>query len=221
MLPIPRLPLRQPGADDTLGLPGFNRRLLAQAQALVAAHGHPDGPVYGCMVGPHLRHVIEHFEALLCGPDHLVVDYDSRRRDPDLERDPALAGEWLQALQDRLARLSDPACRPAGALHRAVQVLGLAGLSGEFGFAVSSTVGRELAFLASHTVHHFALIKSHCLQQGIRLPAGFGQAPATVAHVGSGSGAARANPSTPAPASLLAPSLQSQQPPCHANLMSA
>jgi hypothetical protein len=220
MLLIACLPLPQPGADHTHRLPGFNRQLLAQAQALVAAHGHPDGPVYAGMVGPHLRHVIEHFEALLCRPDHAVVDYDSRRRDPDLERDPALAGERLQALQDRLARLArlaDLSRPPTGVLHQAVRVRGLAGLAGEFGFSVDSTVGRELAFLASHTVHHFALIKSHCLQQGIRLPAGFGQAPATVAHAA----AARAPSSTPAPASLLASSLQSQSPPCHAPLMSA
>jgi hypothetical protein len=91
----------------------------------------------------------------------------------------------LQALQQCLHLWHD------AALTLPLQVRGLGGLAGEFGFEVPSTLGRELAFLASHAVHHFALLKAHCLQQGIPLGEDFGKAPATVAH------ARASNPSTP------------------------
>jgi len=163
-------------ADDPARLLGFNRQLLGQALALVAAHTDPAGPVFAGVVGSHLRHVIEHYEALVFESYDNVIDYDSRRRDAVLERSPVLARERLQALQDRLAGW------PADTLGEAVRVLGQAGLGGEFRFAVTSTIARELVFLAGHTVHHFALLKAHCQKEGIATTADFGKAPATIAH---------------------------------------
>ncbi len=43
-----------------------------------------------------------------------------------------------------------------------------------------STVGRELQFLVSHTVHHFAIIAVMHSSQGIELPPDFGIAPSTL-----------------------------------------
>ena len=63
-----------------------------------------------------------------------------------------------------------------------VRVCGQCGGAGEFSFNHPSSIGRELAFVASHTVHHFALLAAHCQQHGIPTPADFGKAPATVAH---------------------------------------
>jgi hypothetical protein len=37
-------------------------------------------------------------------------------------------------------------------------------------------------FVASHAVHHFALLHAYCLQQGIPIGENFGKAPATVAN---------------------------------------
>jgi hypothetical protein len=56
------------------------------------------------------------------------------------------------------------------------------GLAGDFDFQAPSSLCRELAFLGSHTVHHFALLLEHCHQQGVSVPEGFGKAPATRAH---------------------------------------
>ena len=68
----------------------FNRDVLAQALALAAAHELPGAPPYLRPVGVHLRHVIEHYEALLYPAEAGVVDYDSRPRDALLEQDPSL-----------------------------------------------------------------------------------------------------------------------------------
>jgi hypothetical protein len=154
----------------------FNAQLLDQAVKIVAAHFAPEGPAYAGPVGSHLRHVIEHYEALLFGARAGVVDYDNRPRYALLERSARIADARLRALQVRL-RAHD-----GGDAARPLQVLGRFGLRGEFEFVVPSSLDRELAFLASHTVHHFALLLPLLQPRGIALGEHFGKAPATVAH---------------------------------------
>jgi hypothetical protein len=165
-----------PPLDHIRSLIVFNQQLLEQALALVAAHGGPGQPRYAGPVGSHLRHVVEHHDALLLPADPGLVDYDARPRDAVLETSPQHARCRLQSLHQALASL------PAERLVEPVLVRGQGGLAGEFGFQVPSTLGRELAFVASHAVHHFALLAGHCRQQGIATPEGFGKAPATRAH---------------------------------------
>ena len=61
-------------------------------------------------------------------------------------------------------------------------IVAMSGITGNFDFCVTSSVGRELAFLASHAVHHFALLAEHLQRHGVPLPAHFGKAPGTVAN---------------------------------------
>ena len=189
-------PFTQRGIQ-TDGLLTFNQRLIDQALALVAVHETSRQSHYAGPVGAHLRHVIEHYEALVFPAEHGVVDYDGRARDRELEGNPALASERLSALRARLDG--------SLALHAPVQVRGQGGLAGEFIFAVPSCIGRELAFLASHTVHHFALLAPHCWQHGIPTPADFGQAPSTVAHARASSATPTSHPTQEftCPSSLL------------------
>jgi hypothetical protein len=162
-------------ASDARRLLRFNREVLAQALILVAAHDGPGRPALAGPVGAHLRHIVEHYEALLgAAADGALVDYDRRPRDREIERCAALARQRLTALQRRLAA--------EVALDTPLQVRGRGGLAGEFEFTVGSTLGRELVFVASHAVHHYALLQTHCAAHGIGLPADFGKAPATVAH---------------------------------------
>jgi hypothetical protein len=165
-----------PPLDHISSLIVFNQQLLEQALALVAAHGGPGQPRYAGPVGAHLRHVVEHHEALLFPAHTGMVDYDARPRDAALEASPQRAHRRMLALHHALADLS------AERLVEPVLVRGQGGLAGEFGFQVPSTLGRELAFVASHAVHHFALLAGHCQQHGIATPEGFGKAPATRAH---------------------------------------
>lgn len=163
----------------------FSIDVLDQALAMVdslasvaslASHEVPGAPAYAAVIGPHLRHVIEHYEALLSPAQPGVVDYDQRPRDRELERQPAVARARLVALQARLLNSTH------AQLGAPLQVRGLGGLAGEFEFAVASSTGRELVFVASHAIHHFALLQVHCKQHGIPIDAQFGRAPATVAH---------------------------------------
>jgi hypothetical protein len=154
----------------------FNAAVLNQALSLVAAHRKPTAPDYAYPVGAHLRHVIEHYEALLLGSEPGVVDYDQRPRDRELATKTSVARSRLHRLLRRLAQWSE-----AG-LDAPLQVRGLGGLAGEFHFAVDSSMGRELVFVASHAIHHYALLQPHCTRHGIAISAEFGRAPATVAH---------------------------------------
>jgi hypothetical protein len=163
---------------------GFNQQVLDQALAVVGEHlvssakpcTAPTPPPFAGPVGAHVRHVIEHYEALLQGLRTGAVDYDSRPRDSQLETSPHLAQRRLLALHQELGQMKP------GVLNQAVQVLGQGGTVGSFNFSVASTLGRELVFLASHAVHHFALLATHLHRHGVAVPAHFGKAPGTVAH---------------------------------------
>jgi hypothetical protein len=143
---------------------------------VVSQHAAPAAPPFAGPVGGHLRHVVEHYEALVLGLPRGVVDYDGRPRDRELEASPALARSRLLGLRHVIGQWTPDM------LDRSVQVLGLGGMEGDFEFNVDSSVGRELAFLASHAVHHFALLAEHLQRHGVPMPAHFGKAPGTVAN---------------------------------------
>ncbi len=184
--PIPAavIPLRAPAADpvssyrdaDAERLLRFNRELLDQALDLVALHDRPHAPAYASHAGAHLRHVIEHYEALLLRPLGEPLAYDNRPRDRELERCTLRARARLLRLQQRLQGWT------RATLDTPVRVLSRGGVLGEFEFATVSSLGRELMFLANHAVHHFALLQVVCREQGLAMGSRFGKAPATLAH---------------------------------------
>ncbi len=158
----------------------FNQQVLDHALAVVGGHAVPGAPhstpPFAGPVGAHLRHVVEHYEALVNGLTLGMVDYDGRPRDRQIETNPTLARDRLLGLRQVLGQWT------LDMLDRPVQVLGQGGITGDFDFCVTSSVGRELAFLASHAVHHFALLAEHLQRHGVRVPAHFGKAPGTVAN---------------------------------------
>jgi hypothetical protein len=162
--------------DDTERLLRFNRDVLGQALSLVDAYASRAAPAFAAHAGPHLRHVIEHYEALLLRPQRAVVDYDNRPRDRELERCTLRARARLQQLRARLAGLS------ALGLDEPISVVARCGVAGECELRTRSSVGRELMFLASHAVHHFAVLRLACAPHGVALCATFGKAPATLHH---------------------------------------
>jgi hypothetical protein len=127
-------------------------------------------------VGAQYRHVLEHYQCFLEGLPSGRIDYDSRRRAPALERSRSEAAAATRAVRDTLAGL-------AGHPPRRVLRIQLQSAADAEGPEWSeSTVGRELQFLVSHTVHHFALIRLLLGGEGPVLGPDFGVAPSTVAH---------------------------------------
>jgi hypothetical protein len=137
-------------------------------------------------VGAHVRHCLDHVRALLQAIDTGRLDYDSRRRGTAVESSRCSAVAEIDELIAELRAL------PAEVVDRALVMSSLMTCDGE-PICIRTTVGRELAFTLSHTIHHNALVGAMVKTLGGWLPERFGYAPSTVRHTSSqrqGQGAA-------------------------------
>lgn len=154
----------------------YNIAILSQAMDVIDWFDSADRQAaYAECIGPHLRHVLEHYEELLDGLGRRVLEYDRRRRDRRVEQDTAFARSRFLAVIGQLEALAETA--PA---TDEVAVMLCGGLEGEESFVARSSLCRELLFVASHAVHHYAILKPALLQRGYAAGADFGKAPATI-----------------------------------------
>lgn len=127
-------------------------------------------------LGKHIRHIIDHYDALL-GEDALpisdMIDYEHRQRDTSLEQLPHLAVQRLAWIGSALQALKREPSR---------DTMRLAYPAGETILSLGSSLGRELAFLTSHTIHHMAIIGLLAENLNIELPEEFGVHPSTLRH---------------------------------------
>lgn len=123
-------------------------------------------------IGSHLRHSLDHVVALTAGAASGCVDYDHRRRGTAVEscRVSALL-EIDHAVRDLRTLTSFD-------LDRSLELVAAIDREGTRLSAVTS-VGRELAFVMSHTTHHLAVIALLLRDLGIEVPPRFGYAPTT------------------------------------------
>lgn len=128
-------------------------------------------------IGAHVRHCLDHFQSLLRAIDSRRLDYDQRERGTPIESDRFAALSAITEIQRRLVEL------PAEALHRTLWLTALLIESGP-PVELHSSLGRELAYVLSHTIHHNALIGAMVKTLGCTPPPGFGYAPATLATAG-------------------------------------
>ena len=127
---------------------------------------------YNASVGGHMRHIIEHYLGFLNGLEDGALDYENRARDPLIESNSAYAADTLAAIDDRLQDV---------ARHESDRTLRVhAETSADT--AADSSVLRELEFLLSHTIHHYALVAVMARLQGCEPAEGFGLAPSTLKH---------------------------------------
>jgi uncharacterized damage-inducible protein DinB len=126
-------------------------------------------------VGTQFRHVLDHYRAFVTGWESGRVDYDARQRDRMIETDPREA--TLQA-RGTIAALEQIHVEDA---NHALAVQMDSGGDQRVPDWRPSTVGRELQFLVSHTIHHYALIKLLLADVGIDPGPDFGVAPSSLA----------------------------------------
>lgn len=123
-------------------------------------------------IGSHVRHCLDHVEALERALVRGVCCYDERVRGTAMEDDPAIACARLKACQLRLTHLDPELLLTPLALSARITADGVA-------VRALTTVGREVTFLISHTIHHAALIAVLLEDRGHERPARFGLAPTT------------------------------------------
>jgi uncharacterized damage-inducible protein DinB len=137
------------------------------------------GPFRGG-VGSQFRHYLDFYGCFLAGLAAGKVDYTTRERDPRLEQERDRA---VQRIREIIAALEE---LEPGALESEIRVRSEPTRTAEEreGWC-RSTVHRELQFLASHTVHHHALILSLLAREEFAFGpelAAFGVAPSTAMH---------------------------------------
>lgn len=138
-----------------------------------AVYTAPKPELKSGMIGAHIRHNLDHYLRLIAGKGKGEVDYDQRERDERIERERAYAIKvmreciaWLEACESQ--QLDEPLKIKMDCGTHEAEVW------------ANSTSRRELQFLISHSIHHYALIAILCRLQGIEPPEGFGVAPSTL-----------------------------------------
>jgi uncharacterized damage-inducible protein DinB len=153
---------------------------LGQADLLVselddARYASPRGAAFSASIGSHVRHVLDYYRQFLDGLLDGHVDYEARRRDSSVETDRAAARAAIGELAQRLRLLSaTPEEEPL-----TVRVESPAGSGAA---RADTSVARELDFLLSHAIHHFAIVAIVLRVDGYTPPADFGVAPSTLRH---------------------------------------
>jgi uncharacterized damage-inducible protein DinB len=128
------------------------------------------------VIGKHVRHIIDHYCSLLlaAATPGAMLDYENRDRELSLETD-------RRAGANRLAEILLTLRSRFSASHAGE--LAMQHTSDEQGQVVATSVNRELVFLASHTVHHMAIIGMLAEQAGVEISAEFGVHPSTLRYM--------------------------------------
>lgn len=125
-------------------------------------------------IGKHVRHIIDHFLAFQSGLATGCVNYNLRHRNSELERNPALA---LQALDAFTLWLNKASLDSAP-----IEVISEISVSQQESIRIQSSVHRELVYLINHALHHTAYANLLAKALGIAIPEYIGVAPATASH---------------------------------------
>ena len=123
-------------------------------------------------VGAHVRHCVDHVNALLDRSAADVMTYDDRQRDTALERSRRLGIETLRRLAIRVREMAPRTGDVPVTLETLLDRQGTRA-------RVRSSLGRELAFVLQHTIHHEALVAVLLAGRGSVVSGHFGLAPST------------------------------------------
>ena len=137
-----------------------------------SAEGQP-----AASLGAHYRHVLDHFLCLAEGIRTGQVNYDQRRRNPQLERSVTCARLVTEGLIDEFGGLSSEI------LQTECMVTYSVGYGETEAEAVRSNLAREVMFCVGHAIHHYAILRILCAGVGLKLPYAFGVAPSTLKHL--------------------------------------
>ncbi len=157
-----------------------NLGYLAQAASLIKDlddihYAQKLDDFHGACVGAHIRHCLDHYDSFVQGLDQGKIDYDTRHRNLATEINTRTAASRIVSLQKQLSSIDLKSAK------KEILVKMDCGVDTTDPW-VSSSLARELQFLVSHTVHHFAIVAAMLKGTGRTLPADFGVAPSTLAH---------------------------------------
>ena len=152
--------------------------LLDQLQQVVdqfteQTYSQPLSSLSNSSIGQHVRHTLEFFICLMDAKSDGQINYDNRKHDPFIERDPKLSGDIINSLKAFLS--SDFSDFPL-ILEANYEI------DKEEVAQIPTSYLRELAYNIEHAIHHMALIKVGIKAnfEEVKLPEHFGVASSTV-----------------------------------------
>ncbi len=127
-------------------------------------------------VGTHFRHVLDFVFLFLDGIKTGKINYDRRDRQTGIESDRLRTIERIRCAANELKN------KPPAAFDKKIELcLENTELADSEGLWCETSVLRELEFVRSHAIHHFALIGAKLKERGIKYDERFGIAPSTLA----------------------------------------
>jgi hypothetical protein len=126
-------------------------------------------------IATHFRHCLDFYDCFLRGIASGMINYDARERELSGERDRL-------ATQQRIAHLIYSLRALNGVDVNSPCYVILEGKLTHESLPCVSSLGREIQFLLSHTVHHYALVAVILRLQGSMIPPEFGVAPSSLAY---------------------------------------
>ena len=166
-------------------------------------------------IGAHNRHILEHYDALINATqptgtelsgtestgtqstetnacEKLVIDYDARARNTQLEQHPEMAKSEIERVcaaltqcqlteQNTRLKAHDVKFQNNDLLQPIAMTTTIRCSTNvnTDSAAINSTLQRELVFLHSHTTHHMAIIRILATALGHNVDKGFGKAAST------------------------------------------
>ena len=130
-------------------------------------------PAFQSTIGAHFRHILEHYRCFASQMAGGTFCYDKRERDQLLECDAQYALRTIDELLNYVRSLSSADSE----FGREFQIE-----DEQTSTPVSTNLNRELLFLQSHTVHHYAIIGAMTRAFGNQPDKDFGVAIATRVH---------------------------------------
>lgn len=168
--------------QNKLAVVKSNIYFLEQGVSLLSSitddeYSYNNGKYFKSGIGRHFRHIVEHYISLINGYTE-KINYDLRERDLKLETNRKLMISELRNTIDSIETFG----LNSELIDKKIEVKSNEGIrEGESPWSVSS-IRRELQFLVSHTVHHYALIGLILKTMDVEVPEDFGVAPSTLKH---------------------------------------
>ena len=151
---------------------GLGQALVGQlltAKDLIARLEDGDYSCGAGSIGAHIRHNLNFVEAVIAGITSGSIDYANRSRDRRIETERLAAVAKVDELIAKIEGIQLDLVMPVT-------------ITSEIDAVIShpSSLGRELEFVISHTIHHHALIKERLQHLGVESDEKFGVAPSTL-----------------------------------------
>jgi hypothetical protein len=129
--------------------------------------------LFSASIGQHIRHALEFYFCLFEGLESKVVNYDTRKRQNDIESYSSVASEVIDVILKRLNQIES---------NQKLEIKANYTSDDNDEVCMYSTLYRELGFCLEHCIHHQAFVKTGLrdINQLHLVNKNFGVAPSTL-----------------------------------------